>query len=153
MEENVIYDASTDAKMEERTQIDSIRTDGKITAYNFKILVRDKPAIQGSLSRDEVDLMYRLYAADGTNLSQREVSRYFPLYTFQEFKKILRAFNITKASAPFAPHILEEKTTEELIQLSLQRKENDYLKKYELQKEKLHETRYRELLKDVKLNY
>ena len=148
MEENVIYDASQDAKMEERIQVEQIRTEGKITSYKFKILVRDKPALEGELTRDEVDLMYRLYAADGTNLTQREVSRYFPLYTFQEFKKILRAFNITKASAPFAQHILEEKTTEELIQLSLQRKENDYLKKYELQKEKLHETRYRELLKE-----
>jgi hypothetical protein len=160
MKENKInYDASLDAKMEERSKVEHLRDSSelvevnnkkvsKISGYKFKILVRDKNPLEGNLTREELDLICRLYVSDGTNLSQREVSRYFPLYTFQEFKKILRAFNITKASSPFAPHMLEEKTTEELIQLSLQRKENDYLKKYELQKEKLHETRYRELLKD-----
>jgi len=147
MEENKVYDASIDAQMERRATVDSLRENGTITSYNFEILVRDKPAIKGTLSRDEVDLMYRLYAAEGANLTQRVVSRYFPLYTFQEFKKILRAFNITKASAPFAPHILEEKTSDELIQLTLQRKENDYLKKYEQQKENLHEQKYHEILK------
>lgn len=148
MKENIVYDASTDVQLENRATIDPIRESGKITGYNFQILVRDNPALKGTLSRDEVDLMYRLYAADGANLTQRTVSRYFPLYTFQEFKKILRAFNITKASAPFAPHILEEKTSEELITLTMQRKENDYLKKYEQNKEQLHEQKYKELLKN-----
>jgi len=147
MKENIVYDASTDAKLENRVTVDPVRDNDKITGYNFEILIRDKPSLKGTLSRDEVDLIYRLYAADGSNLTQRTVSRYFPLYTFQEFKKILRAFNITKASAPFAPHILEEKTSEELLTLTMQRKENDYLKKYEQNKEQLHEQRYKELLK------
>lgn len=147
MEENIVYDASEDVQLEKRATVDPIRDGNKITGYNFEILIRDKAALKGTLSRDEVDLMYRLYAADGANLTQRTVSRYFPLYTFQEFKKILRAFNITKASAPFAPHILEEKTTEELMALTMQRKENDYLKKYEQNKEQLHEQKYKELLK------
>lgn len=147
MEENIVYDASKDAQMEQRSTIDTLREDGKITGYKFKILIRDKAALEGTLTRHEVDDMYRLYAAEGANLTQKAVSRYFPLYTFQEFKKILRAFNITKASAPFAPHILEEKTTEELIALNMQRKESDYLKKYEHNKESLHEAKYKELLR------
>lgn len=146
MEETKVYDASVDAQMEKRATVDSIREDGKITSYNFRILVRDKEDIAGTMSREEVELMYRLYASEGSNLTQRQVSRYFPLYTFQEFKKILRAFNITKASAPFAPHILEEKTADELIELTLQRKENDYLKRYEQQKEALYIKKYQDTL-------
>jgi len=153
-----MYDASLDAEMEERSKIEYIRDDsetiligntpqGKITSYKFKILIRDKATLEGELSREEMDLIYRLYSAEGSNLQQRHVSRYFPNYTFQDFKRIIRAFNITKASSPFAPHIIEEKTTDELIQLNLQSKENDYLKKFEQDRNRLTEVAYKDLLK------
>ena len=93
-----------------------------------------------------MDLIYRLYSAEGSNLQQRTVSRYFPNFTFQNFKRILRAFNITKASSPMAPHLLEEKSTEELVNLTIQGKENDYLRKLEQDRTKLTEIRLKEAL-------
>jgi hypothetical protein len=146
-ETNKIYDASSEEQMEKRAIVDSQREDGKISRYNFKILVRDKAPLIGTLSREEVDLMYRLYSNDGANLTQKTVSRHFPLYTFQEFKKILRAFNLTKASVPFAPHIIEEHSEDELIQLINQQKENNFLKKYEQVKEQQITQKYHELLR------
>lgn len=157
----VNYDASLDAEMEQRNKIEYVREDGediqigdkkvgKIKNYKFKVLIRDKEALSGTLSREELDLIYRLYSNEGSNLTQRSVSRYFPDYTFQDFKRILRAFNVTKASSPFAPHIIEEKSTEELIQLTLQSKENDYLKKLEQDRAKLTEV---ELKKAISENF
>lgn len=147
MEEKIIYDASIDAQMESRSIAEPIREDGKITSYKFRILIRDKEALSGTMTREEVDLMYRFYSSEGANLTQKQVSREFPIYTFQQFKKILRAFNITKASAPFAPHIIEEKTTEDLIQLNFQYKENNYLKKCELEKGAIYEKMYKDTLR------
>lgn len=118
---------------------------GKITSYKFKILVRDKEPIEGEFTREEVNTMYKLYAAEGSNLSQRTISREFPNYTFQEFKKILRAFNVTKASTPLAPHIIEEKSTDDLIKLTLQNKENDFLRKLEQDRTRLTEVKLKEM--------
>lgn len=150
------YDASLDAEMEERSVVEVVRNNsetvqigdqlvGNITAYNYKILVRDKQPIQGTLTREEVDLMHRLYAAEGSNLTQRTVSRYFPNFTFQEFKKVLRAFNLTKASSPIAQHVIEEKSKEELVQLTFQNKENDYLRYLEQTRTKITEVKLKEM--------
>lgn len=149
-------DASVDATFDGRAVISVGRDDsksikvgeemvGKIAGYKFKILVRNKPAIEGEFTREEVDLMFRLYSAEGSNLTQRTISRYFPNYTFQDFKKILKAFGLTKASAPIAPHVMEEKTTDELIALTLQNKENDFLRKLEQDRTRLTETKLREM--------
>ena len=146
MDKTINHDASIDESFENRAQItmdrdnsESIKAGdkmiGKITSYRFNILIRDKAPLTGVLTREEVDLMYRLYSSEGSNLSQRTVSRYFPNFTFQEFKKILKAFNITKASSPVAPHILEEKSTEDLVKLTIQNKENDFLRKLEQDRE------------------
>jgi hypothetical protein len=147
MEENKIYNASVDADMEQRASIESLREDGRISKYSFRILVRDKADLVGTFTREEVDLIYRLYSSAGANLTQKVVSRHFPLYTFQEFKKILRAFNLTKASVPFAPHVIEEHTEDELVQLMNQQRENNFLKKYEQVKEQQITQKYQELLK------
>lgn len=156
---NTVYDASLEAEMEERNKVEIIRDNsqsiqigdkllGKINSYKFTILIRDKASLEGELSREEMDLVYRLYSTEGSNLTQRTVSRYFPNFTFQDFKRILRAFNVTKASSPFAPHVLEEKSTDELIQLTFQSKENDYLRKLEQDRNKLNETKLKEVLKE-----
>ena len=156
MDNNKVYDASLDAEMEDRSHIETIRdnsnsmqigdkTVGKITSYKFKILIKDKEPLIGEFTREEMDLIYRLYSAEGSSLTQRTVSRYFPNYTFQDFKRILRAFSITKASSPVAPHLLEEKSTEDLIQLTLQGKENDYLRKLEQDRTRLTEVRLKEM--------
>ena len=85
----------------------------------------------GKLDRREMETIYRLYTIYGANLTQKIVSREFPEYTFIEFKRILRAFNIYKANSEFAPHIIEEKSEEELINLHNINKENNVLKRIE----------------------
>lgn len=158
MNKEEIYDASSDEKMNDRCKVDFIRNEiknikigndsiGQIESYKFKILVRDKAPLQGSLTREEMNLIYNLYSSEGAGLTQRDVSRYFTNFTFEEFKKILRAFNITKASAPLAPHVLEEKTPDELVKLTIHNKENSYLKKLEHDRNRTTEARLKEVTK------
>lgn len=159
MDKTIKYDASADDTFESRVQVDVERDltniisvegkqVGKIVKYNYLILQRDKSPIKGSLTRDEVELIHRLYTSEGANLSQRTVSRYFPNFTFNEFKKLLKAFNITKASAPVAPHLLEERTTEDLVELTLHNRENDFLRKLEQDRNRITENRLRDLTKE-----
>jgi predicted MPP superfamily phosphohydrolase len=105
--------------------------EGLIQYYTFEIFRRDAPTLVGKLDRKEMETIYRLYSIYGANLTQKIVSREFPQYTFVEFKRILRAFNIYKANSEFAPHIIEEKTEEELINLHNQNKENNILRRIE----------------------
>ena len=105
--------------------------DGNIEFYTFEIFRRDSPTLTGKLDRREMETIFRLYSIYGANLTQKIVSREFPQYTFIEFKRILRAFNIYKANSEFAPHIVEEKSEEELINLHNQNKENNVLRRIE----------------------
>lgn len=105
--------------------------DGLIQYYTFEIYRKDSPTLFGKLDRKEMETIYRLYTIYGANLTQKIVSREFPQYTFIEFKRILRAFNIYKASSPFPPHFVEEKSEEELINLYNQQKENNVLRRIE----------------------
>lgn len=118
----------TDDKSEVAYERDS---DGKIIAYTYKIYKRNKPALEGRLSRDEMNTIYRMYSYYGTSLTQREISRHFPELSLVDFRRILKAFNIFKASAPFAPHMFEEYSEDELRAMQLREKENDFLKKAE----------------------
>lgn len=157
MDKDKIYDASLDVDMEDRARIEPIRDNlekitvngveiGKITGYNFHILIRDKEALSGHLTRDEVDLLFRLYSREGSNLSQRSVARYFN-YALPDMKKVLRAFMLTKDSTPFAQHTLEEESLDQLVSITLQHKENDYLRKLEQDRTKITEGHLRELTK------
>lgn len=105
--------------------------DGRIQFYSFEIYRKDNPDFIGKLDRKEMETIYRLYSIYGANLTQKIVSREFPQFTFIEFKRILRAFNIYKANSEFAPHIIEEKSEEELINLHNQNKENNVLRRIE----------------------
>ena len=105
--------------------------DGLILYYTFEIYRKDSPTLIGKLDRKEMETIYRLYSIYGANLTQKIVSREFPQYTFIEFKRILRAFNIYKANSEFAPHMIEERTEEELINLHNQNKENNVLRRVE----------------------
>ena len=105
--------------------------EGLIKYYTFEIYRRDSPTLIGKLDRKEMETIYRLYSYYGANLTQKIVSREFPQYTFIEFKRILRAFNIYKANSEFAPHVIEEKDEEELINLHNQNKENNVLRRVE----------------------
>lgn len=117
---------------DERAETELVRDeDGRITSYRFKIFRRDKSPVVGVLNRDEMNLIYRLYSYYGSSLTQRQVSRHFPDYSLIDFKRILRAFNITKDCSPFAPHLIEEHSDEELQEMQLREKENDFLKAVE----------------------
>lgn len=105
--------------------------EGSIQYYTFEIFRKDSPTLVGRLDRKEMETIYKLYSIYGANLTQKIVSREFPQYTFIEFKRIIKAFNIYKANSEFAPHIIEEKTEEELISLHNQNKENNVLRKLE----------------------
>lgn len=125
---NTTYTVETDDAAEVNYERD---VNNKIIGYNYQIYRRNKPALVGKLSRDEMTSIYRLYTMYGDNLQQRVVSRYFPELSLIDLKRILRAFNITKASAPFAPHMFEEKSEEELRNIQLREKENSFLRKAE----------------------
>ena len=104
---------------------------GLIQYYTFEIFRKDSPVLRGKLDRKEMETIYKLYSYYGANLTQKIVSREFPLYTFIEFKRILRAFNIYKANSEFAPHQIEELSEEQLINLHNQNKENNILRRIE----------------------
>lgn len=125
---NNVEHIDTDEKAETELVRDE---DGRITSYRFKIFRRDKSPVVGVLNRDEMNLIYRLYSYYGSSLTQRQVSRHFPDYSLIDFKRILRAFNITKDCSPFAPHFIEEHSDEELQEMQLREKENDFLKAVE----------------------
>ena len=115
-----------------RSEINYLRDEeGKIQSYEFAIYRKDKPTLTGKFSRDEMSMIYRLYSIYGANLTQREVNRYFPQYSIVDFRRILRTFEIYKSNCPFPRHILEETSSEELQEMQLREKENDFLVKTE----------------------
>ena len=105
--------------------------DGKIKYYSYQIYRKNKNPLVGRLTREEMNTIHRLYSYYGDSLTQRVVSRHFVDLSLIDFKRILRAFNITKASAPFAPHMIEECSEEELRDIQLREKENSFLRKAE----------------------
>jgi hypothetical protein len=154
------YDAYKDDKYDERSSGESLRENPsdvfvehntgmkipRITGYKYRILIRDEQPLVGYFTREEMDMVYRLYSSlDGAGLTLRTVSRHFPGLTFRDFKRILRAFNITKQSIPIAPHVLEELHQDKIIEIIFRNKENNLLKKIELDRGRaveklLHET-------------
>lgn len=132
-----LYDALQPTTVEEidndeRSEIKQIRDEnGKIKGYSFTIFKKKKTPIMGTFNREEMNQLYSLYSFYGDNLQQRVVSRYFPDYSLVDVKRILRAFNITKASSPFAPHMYEEHTEDELKEILGRLKENNFLKRLE----------------------
>ena len=160
MDEIKNYDASADKKYEDLSSVEIIREDGssitigdktygKIKSYKFRISIRDEQDLVGEISREEMNMIYQYYSFEGANLTQRQICRHFPQYTLKNFRRILRAFNITKSCSPLAPHMMEEYTADELVEISWKSKESSYLRKFEQERERLAETRYKELLKET----
>lgn len=124
----------------------------KISGYSFKIFKENRPPLIGNLTREEMNDIYHLYSYYGTNLTQREVSRHFPDMSLMDFKRVRNAFLIYKDSAPFAPHMIEEKSIDELRDIQLREKENDFLKKIEEDEVKNNKKLVREYaLENIKL--
>lgn len=145
---NVIYTENQDDDLgKSETNIER-NEDGKIVRYTFTIFIRDKQPIIGSFTREEMNMVYRLYSNYGSGITQREVSRFFPDYSLIDFKRILRAFNITKASAPFAPHVMEENPKDKLLEMQFREKENDFLRTYEAEKIKHTELQLKQYMKE-----
>lgn len=103
--------------------------DNKIIKYRYVIYVRDAEPFTGELSREQMETIFSYYPY----VTQNSCSQYFPTITFNNFKKILRVFNITKDKL-FPQHILEEKSAEEVATLALKSKEHAALKKFVDQK-------------------
>jgi hypothetical protein len=117
---------------DDRAETSIIRgEDGKIQYYSYQIFRKNKAPLSGKLTREEMNTIHRLYSYYGDSLTQRVIARHFVDLSLVDFKRILRAFNITKASAPFAPHYFEELSEEELREIQLREKENSFLRKAE----------------------
>lgn len=157
--QHIIDNQTTEENFDSRTSGLSIRegdlitidnkTINKISSYKFDILIKDKPTFSGELSRTEMELIYRLYSSEGANLAVKSLAREFTQYTQQELKKILRAFSITKACSPLAPHQIEEMNIKDAVGFSVRMKENAIIKKVEEERIRHNEQRVKELTKEV----
>jgi hypothetical protein len=149
--ESVDSDQTVDDDFDNRSKGHIERDENNIiTHYSYFIYIRDKSSLTGEFTRDEMDKIYRLYSAnDGSNLNQRSVSREFPSITFRDFKRILRAFSITKDSVPVAPHILEETAPDKVASIIRQNKENVVLKKLDEDRSKHYETLWKKAVKQL----
>lgn len=148
---DVVYDATADENFEKRNSVELVRdSEDVIKEYRFRIMIKNKPDFTGSLSREEAEKLYRLYSFYGASLTQRHVNRELGnRFTLSEFKKILTAFQITKASGPFPPHMAEEYTDEELSRLYFEQKESDILKKIDQKQQEVYKQKYTEKIVEL----
>ena len=117
----------------ERTEVFAIREESsdKIVGYGFKIYKRDREPFIGNLTREEMEFLMHNYTNKGAGLTQKEIAREFPQFTFNQVKDIIRAFNITKADLPLTLHEREELNAEEQYQKVLRIKDNVLAKRIE----------------------
>jgi len=119
-------DTTVEDKYDERSSCSENRgEDNKILSYNYRIFIRDEKPLEGILTRNELEEIYKLYPY----ITSNNVSQFFPYITFQNFKRILRTFNITKQNL-FPKHILEEHTLDEIAEFALKAKEHSAYKKF-----------------------
>lgn len=144
-----ISDQTIDTSFEERSSTKINKQSNKTTSYSFRILVRDKAPFEGTLSREDMELIHSMYSSQGGNVQVRTLAREFPQFTLNQMKQILRAFSITKASLPIAPHQLEEMTVEQASTYTLNLKEKTFLKKLEEDRIKFNEAKVKELTKSL----
>lgn len=120
IKKEIVYDASENKSFDDRSIGISIKDlEGNITGYKFKILIRDNKPFEGILTLSEMQDIYVGYSSRGYNLSAKKLCQKFPQYDLIQIKRILRAFKITKDCYPFAPHIIEHSTKEELERMLL----------------------------------
>lgn len=99
--------------------------DGIIIGYKFNIARKVGGNLIGSLTRDQMDRLCSLYSRYGADLTAAQVSLDFPDYSLDELNRIKRAFLIYKYSCPFAPHMIDEHSEEELHNIAIERKKNN----------------------------
>ena len=96
---------------------------GKIVKYRINVKVRDSKDFNVELSRDDAERIFGLYTYYGGNITARNVANEFPRFTLPEIKKIFRAFNLTKDSKWYPPHMEEEMNLEQLENYRMSLKE------------------------------
>ena len=71
-----------------------------------------------TMSREQVELLYRYYVRDGYDLSIRDIASYFSLFSASDLARIRQAFTNTfglrKEDTIITPHEVEEYSTEDL---------------------------------------
>lgn len=97
--------------------------EGKIIGYSINYPIKDSKPFIADLTREDVETIFGLYTYYGGNITARNVANEFPKFTLAEIKRIFRCFKLTKDSAWFPPHMLEECTDEELSQYRMNLKE------------------------------
>lgn len=137
-------------RFEKRAIGESVRDEkGTITEYRYRIAITNRPDLVGTFTLEEMQTIYELYSKnDGANLNTRSVHKHFPKITFRDFKRIIRAFNITKDSTPVAPHNIESMSEGELKTFIRNNKENRVLHGLEVDRDKFYEAKYRELQRE-----
>lgn len=128
-----LYDSLND---DSRYNVTPIRENGKIVSYEVTVKVRDSKSFHATLSREEAETLFGLYTYYGGNITARNVANEFPKYTLPEVKKLFRAFQLTKDSAWFPPHLAEEMTEEELATYRMNLKERAAFKYADARQEK-----------------
>jgi hypothetical protein len=96
----------------------------KIIDYSFTIYIQGEKPFVGKLTREQLETIHQHYP----HVTMMNVSSYFPYLTFQQFKRVIRCFNITKDML-FPLHILEEHTEEEIAEFALKNKASATLSK------------------------
>jgi len=106
------------------TWISNRDENNKIIDYSFTIYIQGEKPFVGKLTREQLETIHQYYP----HVTMMNVSSYFPYLTFQQFKRVIRCFNITK-DALFPKHILEEHTEEEIAEFALKNKASATLNK------------------------
>lgn len=107
---------------------------GRIQEYivTYKI---DKQWYEATLSREDMELIYRLYSAEGENQSQKVLCRHFDsIIDRRQMKKLLFTMGITKACAPFPRHVFEENSITEILDKTNTIKENSFFRKLDAER-------------------
>jgi len=118
-------DVDKEEKYDNRsTWIGNRDEDNKIIDYSFTIYVQGEKPFVGKLTREQLETIHQYYP----HVTMMNVSSYFPYLTFQQFKRVIRCFNITKDML-FPLHILEEHTEEEIAEFALKNKASASLNK------------------------
>ena len=118
-------DVDKEEKYDNRsTWIGNRDEDNKIIDYSFTIYIQGEKPFVGKLTREQLETIHQYYP----HVTMMNVSSYFPYLTFQQFKRVIRCFNITKDML-FPLHILEEHTEEEIAEFALKNKASASLNK------------------------
>ncbi len=119
----------TDVDKEEKydnrsTWVANRDSNNKIIDYSYTIYIQGEKPFVGKLTREQLETIHQYYP----HVTMMNVSSYFPYLTFQQFKRVIRCFNITKDML-FPLHILEEHTEEEIAEFALKNKASATLSK------------------------